>query len=288
MPRPLIRIVVLIHLLSEQPAPEGTQPLQHMVLVAQVHQLDEVAVEVLDEKERMAARRALGPAEAFHPPPLQVVIPAVQVADVERNVGQPGLVPGDGFRRQLRVEREDLAPRAPCAAYPADLAAAVLPFHAEERAYPLRVAVGHADQRAAEHLPVEPDRPVEVRHRDTAVAEGSRFHRSFWMMCSAVRSACATMVNPGLTAADEGKKDASTTKRFGTSWVRQNGSSTEGRGSAPNTSVPHWCVVLRLPCECLTTTQKPRRRRIRFVSPTRSRGRPRMVRREWRWRPHPP
>ncbi len=54
------------------------------------------------------------------------------------------------------------------------------------------------------------------------------------MMWSATRSACATMVRPGLTAADEGKNDASTTKRFATSCVRHQGSSTDVRGSVPN------------------------------------------------------
>ena len=76
------------------------------------------------------------------------------------------------------------------------------------------------------------------------------------------------IVSPGFTAADEGKNEASTTKRFSTSWARQNGSSTESRGSVPNTSVPHWCVVFLLPCECVTTIQKPSRRRMRFVSST--------------------
>ena len=47
------------------------------------------------------------------------------------------------------------------------------------------------------------------------------------VMWSATRSACATIVSPGLTAADDGKNDASTTNRFSTSWARQNGSSTD-------------------------------------------------------------
>ena len=44
---------------------------------------------------------------------------------------------------------------------------------------------------------------------------------------------------PGLTAADDGKNDASTTKRFAMSWVRQYSSSTDVRGSRPKTAVPH-------------------------------------------------
>ena len=49
---------------------------------------------------------------------------------------------------------------------------------------------------------------------------------------------------------------------------RQKGSSTDSRGSVPKQSVPHWCVVFFSLCECATTTQKPRRRRIRLVSAT--------------------
>ena len=74
------------------------------------------------------------------------------------------------------------------------------------------------------------------------------------------------IVSPGFTAADEGKNDASTTKRLEMSCARQNGSSTDRRESVPKQSVPHWCVVLRLPCECVTTIQNPRRRRILAVS----------------------
>jgi hypothetical protein len=62
-------------------------------------------------------------------------------------------------------------------------------------------------------------------------------------MCSATRNACAAIVSPGFTAADEGKNEASTTNKFGTSCVRQYGSSTDVRGSPPKQSVPHWCVV---------------------------------------------
>src|SRR5215468_2711533 len=67
--------------------------------------------------------------------------------------------------------------------------------------------------------------------------------RSLLRMWSATRSACATIVSAGFTAADDGKNDASTTNRFSTSCARQNGSSTDVRGSVPKTIVPHWCVV---------------------------------------------
>ncbi len=54
-----------------------------------------------------------------------------------------------------------------------------------------------------------------------------RYRNSVAMMWSATRRACAAIVRPGFTAADDGKKEASTTKRFAMSWVRQNGSSTD-------------------------------------------------------------
>jgi len=92
--------------------------------------------------------------------------------------------------------------------------------------------------------------------------------RSVLLIWSATRSACAMMVSAGFTAADDGKNDASTTNRFSTSCVRQNGSSTDVFGSAPKHNVPHWWVVLRLLCECVITIQKPRRFRMRVVSLT--------------------
>ena len=60
-------------------------------------------------------------------------------------------------------------------------------------------------------------------------------------MWSATRRACAAMVRAGLTAAEVGRKPASTTNRFGWSCARQNGSSAEVAGSVPKRTVPHWC-----------------------------------------------
>ena len=62
---------------------------------------------------------------------------------------------------------------------------------------------------------------------------------------SATRSACAAMVSAGLTAAELGRKAASTTNRFEWSWARQNGSSADVAGSVPNRTVPHWCDGVR-------------------------------------------
>ena len=70
------------------------------------------------------------------------------------------------------------------------------------------------------------------------------------------------IVNPGFTAADDGKNDASTTNKFGTSWARQKGSSTDRRGSVPKQNVPHWCVVFLVPSECFTTGPNPARFRM--------------------------
>ena len=86
---------------------------------------------------------------------------------------------------------------------------------AEEAAHAILRRVGDADQRAAEHVPPELHRAVEVRDGDAGVAEGARFHRLLPLMwIGRPRSACAAIVSPGLTAADEGKNDASTTNRF--------------------------------------------------------------------------
>ena len=128
--------------------------------------------------------------------------------------------------------------------------------------------LGHAHETAAEDVRIELHEPVEVGHGDPDVTERTCLHptapcrlptstpatlvpSSVSMMWSATRSACATIVRPGFTAADEGKNEASTTKRLATSCARQTGSSTDVRGSPPKTSVPHWCVVFRVPSECL-------------------------------------
>ena len=55
----------------------------------------------------------------------------------------------------------------------------------------------------------------------------------------------AAMVSAGLTAAEVGRKPASTTNRFGWSRARQKGSSGEVAGSLPKRTVPHWCDGVR-------------------------------------------
>ncbi len=85
------------------------------------------------------------------------------------------------------------------------------------------------------------------------------FHaaRSFSAMWSATRSACAAIVSAGLTAADVGRKLASTTNRFGWSKARQKTSSGASLGSLPIRTVPHWCDGVRLSKARDTTSGKP-------------------------------
>src|SRR5690606_27285943 len=153
-----------------------------------------------------------------------------QVAHVERDVRETDAVPGNRDRGFLRLEMKDFEDRAAGHADPADLAAGSLAFHAEERLHAFGRLVGHANQRAAEDLPVELHELVEIRHGDPRVAERSHLHtssccnrstdrsagrpirHSVSLMWSATRSACAMIVRPGFTAADDGKKEASTTK----------------------------------------------------------------------------
>ena len=56
-------VIFPIHSSPEQPPTKRPEPVQHVIHVAEVHQLDQVAVEVLDEEERVAARRSLGLAD---------------------------------------------------------------------------------------------------------------------------------------------------------------------------------------------------------------------------------
>src|SRR4051812_39468068 len=58
-------VVLLIAPTPEDPAPERTEPPENVVHVAQIHQLDEVAVKVFAEEEGVPSRRSLRCAEAL-------------------------------------------------------------------------------------------------------------------------------------------------------------------------------------------------------------------------------
>src|SRR6185503_477224 len=74
-------------------------------------------------------------------------------------------------RGLLGLKLEDLEDAAAGDANPADLACRPIVRHAEEGADALGWRVGDADQRAAEDVPVETYRFVEIRHRDAGMAE---------------------------------------------------------------------------------------------------------------------
>ena len=82
-------------------------------------------------------------------------------------------------------------------------------------------------------------------HYGVAVEAGSSprsvglMPKSTLAMCSATRIACAAMVSAGLTAADDGKKEASTTNRLSCSKARQNSFRAAVLGSLPKRTVPH-------------------------------------------------
>src|SRR5688572_28236657 len=115
-------------------------------------------------------------------------MPAMCVPDVERNVCEPDAVPGYRARWQLRVKLEDLEDGAARHADPADLAPRFLGRlarrqrnrrrDAEERTDAVRRRISDADQRTAEHVPVELHGAIEAGDGDAAVAEGSRSHMS--------------------------------------------------------------------------------------------------------------
>src|SRR6185437_2417365 len=89
---------------------------------------------------------------------------------------QADAVPGTGRRRRLRLELEDLERRAARHANPSDLARGRRTIDLEEGPDPFRRRIGHADERAAEDVPVEPDGRVEVRDGEADVTERARLH----------------------------------------------------------------------------------------------------------------
>src|SRR4030095_15389687 len=120
-------------------------------------------------------------------------------------------------------ELKDFEHAAARNAYPADFAGWCFRLNAEKGFDAVRWCVRDTHQGTAKDIPVEPHGLVEIRDRDASVTERSRLHAvassvrsSVFLMCSATRSACATIVSAGLTAAEDGKNDASTTKRLST------------------------------------------------------------------------
>src|SRR5215471_11879819 len=76
------------------------------------------------------------------------------------------------------------------------------------------------------------------------------------------------MVSAGLSAAEDGKKLASTTYRLSWSQARQCGSSTDAAGSVPKRAVPHWCEGVSVPNGLDSTIGKPVSLSSRFATST--------------------
>src|SRR4051794_9505120 len=76
-------VIPFIHPAPEHPPAERPKPLEHVILVSEIHQLDQVAVEVLGKEERVAAGRSLRLADAFDAARLKVGVPFLEIADVE-------------------------------------------------------------------------------------------------------------------------------------------------------------------------------------------------------------
>ena len=93
--------------------------------------------------------------------------------------------------------------------------------------------------------------------------------RSVAVMWSATRSACAAIVSAGIHRRRRGKERGVHDEQVSTSCVRQNGSSTDV--ARIGAEAQRAALVRRVLAACAsasTTTQKPSRRRIRFVSST--------------------
>src|SRR5215204_4050016 len=72
-------VILAVHSPPEDPAAERPKPLQHVVHVAEIHQLNQVAVKVSGKEKRMAARRSLRARYALDPLARQVFVPSVEV-----------------------------------------------------------------------------------------------------------------------------------------------------------------------------------------------------------------
>src|SRR5437868_7086248 len=154
-------VVLLVHPAAKHPSAERTEPAEDVIHVAEIGDLDQVTVEILHEEQPVPARRLFGRADDLDPVDLrQILVPAADAAHVDADVRQAAAVPFDDVRRQLRLEVEDLDDRAAWNAYPADLAGTAA-RHAEEAGDAVGRRIRHANQRTAEHVPVEPYGAVE-------------------------------------------------------------------------------------------------------------------------------
>src|SRR5678810_1092168 len=88
-----LRVVLLVHPAPEDPPAEWTEPAEHVIHVAEVHQLNQIAVEILGEEKRVTARRSLRLAHTLDASADQVVVPALKISYVERDVREADLVP---------------------------------------------------------------------------------------------------------------------------------------------------------------------------------------------------
>src|ERR1051325_1662401 len=136
-------VILAIHSAPEQPAAERAQPAKHVIHVAEVHQLDQVAVEIPAEEKGMAAGRALGAADDLDAFADEEIVPALQVADVEREVRQADAVPRNRHGRLLRLELEDLEHAAAGHADPANPTGGSIRGDLEKGAHALAGRVGH-------------------------------------------------------------------------------------------------------------------------------------------------
>src|SRR5689334_3686315 len=130
----------------------------------------------------MAAWRALRLADTLNALRLKELVPLLEIAHVERDVREPDAVPGDGARRDLRLERKDFEHGASRHADPADLATAAIGVDPKEGPHPVRRRIRDTNQRTPEDLPVELHRAVEVGNGDAAVAERARLRRYVSLM----------------------------------------------------------------------------------------------------------
>ena len=167
-----------------EPSAERSQPAEHEVDRApQFRQLDQVAIEVLHKEEPLAVGRLLGRAHDFNAFPDQIVVPFLGIANIEAEVRQPHTIPRDLDRRLCWVELEDLDHYTTGHTDPAGFAGRLFAVDPEETSNPFGWLVGHAHERTAKNVPVEADRPVEIRDRDAAAAQGSCAHGRFSLSC---------------------------------------------------------------------------------------------------------
>src|SRR6476469_5152709 len=137
---------------AKQPAAQRAQPLQHVVHVAEVHDFDQIPVEIPSEEEGVPARRAFRRTEHLHAFTDEVIVPLLRVLHVEGNMREAHAVPLHIGGSLPRCELENLQHAPAGYSNPPNLAGGVRIVYTEEAPDAVRRRIRHTHERTSKYV----------------------------------------------------------------------------------------------------------------------------------------